>query len=108
MERLEEVDRQRLAARGVVADVVGHLFDASGRMVEDPTSERTIAAPVSSLRRAARVIAIAAGRHKVEGIIGACRTGLIHTLVTDQPTAEAITRRAARDARRPRRAVSRR
>ena len=107
MERLERADRRRLASRGVVGDMVGHLFDASGRIVDDPASERTIAAPVSALRRAARVIAIAAGRHKVEGIIGACRTGLIHTLVTDQPTAEAITRRAGDASRRPARRAHR-
>ncbi len=88
MDRLSTGERGRLAGEGVVGDMVGHLFDIDGQIVEDPTADRTIAAPIESLRRAARVIAIAAGPHKVDGIIGACRTGLIHTLVTDQPTAQ--------------------
>lgn len=92
MDRLADADRHRLARERVVGDMVGHLFTATGAIVDDPTTDRTIAAPVESLRRAARVIAIAAGRHKVRGIIGACRTGLIHTLVTDQPTADEILR----------------
>jgi DNA-binding transcriptional regulator LsrR (DeoR family) len=93
MERLTSEERKRLADEGVVGDMVGHLFDRDGRFVDDPTTERTIAAPIPSLRKAARVIAIAAGPHKVDGIIGACRTRLIDTLVTDQPTSEEILRR---------------
>jgi DNA-binding transcriptional regulator LsrR (DeoR family) len=98
MERLTGDERTRLSREGVVGDMVGHLFDADGRIVGDPTADRTIAAPVASLKRASRVIAIAAGPHKVTGIIGACRTGLIHTLVTDQPTAEEMLRRLGQEA----------
>lgn len=93
MERLTADERTRLSREGVVGDMVGHLFDLGGRFVVDPTADRTIAAPVSALEKAARVIAIAAGPHKVDGIIGACRTRLIDTLVTDLPTAEEIVRR---------------
>jgi DNA-binding transcriptional regulator LsrR (DeoR family) len=97
MDRLSTGERGRLAGEGVVGDMVGHLFDLEGRIVDDPTADRTIAAPVESLRHASRVIAIAAGPHKVDGIIGACRTGLIHTLVTDQPTAQATLLRLSGD-----------
>lgn len=93
MDRLSGDERGRLAGEGVVGDMVGHLFSMGGRVVQDPTADRTIAAPVEALRRASRVIAVAAGPHKVDGIIGASRTGLIHTLVTDQPTAEQTLRR---------------
>lgn len=92
MDRLNTEERDRLADMGVVGDMFGHLFDIDGRIVDDPTSDRTIAAPIEALRRTPHVVAIAAGRHKVEGIIGACRSGLVHTLVTDQPTAEGIRR----------------
>lgn len=105
MERLTGDERARLAREGVVGDMVGHLFDLNGHFVVDPTADRTIAAPVSALEKAARVIAIAAGPHKVDGIIGACRTRLIDTLVTDLPTAEEIVRRLSTPATaRPRRA----
>jgi len=93
MERLGRHERRRLADAGVVGDMMGHLFTMDGVFVDDPTADRTIAAPIDTLRRAAQVIAIAAGPHKIDGIIGACRSGLIRTLVTDHPTAEAILRR---------------
>jgi DNA-binding transcriptional regulator LsrR (DeoR family) len=93
MDRLSTDERDRLAAHGVVGDMFGHLFDIDGRLVDDPTADRTIAAPIEALRRTPHVVAVAAGRHKIEGIIGACRSGLVHTLVTDQPTAEGIRRR---------------
>ena len=90
MDRLNAEERARLAAEGVVGDMMGHLFDFDGRVVNDPTAGRTIAAPLDALRNASHVIAIAAGSHKVDSIIGACRSGLVHTMITDQPTAEAV------------------
>lgn len=101
MERLGRDERLRLASAGVVGDMMGHLFDIDGQFIEDPTAERTIAAPIEALRRARQVIAIAAGSHKIEGIIGACRSGLIRTLVTDHPTAEAIVQRLISPRTRP-------
>lgn len=94
MDRLSDEERDRIEAHGVVGDFVGHLFGIDGQILDDdPTAERTIAAPLAALRRTPHVIAIAAGRHKVDGVIGASRSGLIHTLVTDQPTAEGILRK---------------
>ena len=92
MDRLTAAERQRLAAKGVVGDLSGHLFTLSGAFVGDEIRERTIAAPVGPLRRRTEVIAIAAGAHKVASIIGAARTGLVGTLVTDELTAAAILR----------------
>jgi DNA-binding transcriptional regulator LsrR (DeoR family) len=92
MERLDSTERRRLAEAGVVGDITGHLFDAEGRFVRDPVGERTVAVPIEALARTPEVIAVAAGPHKVRGIIGASRTGLLHAIVTDQPTADAILR----------------
>lgn len=96
MDRLSPPERAGLADRGVVGDMVGHLFTSDGRFLDDPWTDRTIAAPIQDLRRSARVIAVAAGPHKVGGIIGACRTGLIGSLVTDEPTAGAILEKLGR------------
>ena len=75
--------------------MVGYLFSEEGRIIDDESSHHTIAIPIDVLRHAARVIAVAAGPHKVAGIIGASRTGLVHSLVTDEPTALAILERLA-------------
>jgi DNA-binding transcriptional regulator LsrR (DeoR family) len=61
-----------------------YLFDEEGRIL---TGElEAIALPLARLR-AARVIAVAAGRPKHRAVTAALRTGLLDALVTDEPTA---------------------
>ena len=93
MDRLGETDRERLTRKGVVGDLVGHAFTVDGELPEDELSDRTIAASVDLLRRVPHVIAIAAGAHKVDSVIGAARTGVIGTLITDQITADGVLHR---------------
>ena len=90
MDRLMPAERQRLAARHVVGDFVGHVFTFAGEFLDDDVTERTIAAPIEVLRRTPHVVAIAAGPHKVDSIIGAARSGVLHALVTDELTAEGV------------------
>lgn len=90
MDRVSDRERRRLAGRHVVGDVVGYLVTIEGTLIDDPWGDHTIAAPIDDLRRASRLVAVSAGPHKVAGIIGACRSGLVHTLVTDEPTAQAV------------------
>ena len=71
---------------GAVGDLLVHLFDEDGRLVETPLGERAIQLPVDRLRRA-RVVAVAAGPGKARAIRGALRTGLIDVVVTDQANA---------------------
>jgi deoxyribonucleoside regulator len=89
MDRLDDAGRRRLADKGVVGDVAGYLIRVDGSLVEDEWTRRSIAIPLDLLRRTPLVVAIAAGSNKVEGIIGCARSGLLHTLVTDVPTADA-------------------
>lgn len=93
MDRLDDAGRMRLVEKGAVGDVAGHLVRLDGSFVEDEWERRTISIPLASLRRAARVAGVAAGSNKVESIIGGARTGLLHLLVTDEPTARAALRR---------------
>lgn len=90
MDRLDDAGRRRLAEKEVVGDLGGHLFRPDGTFVDDEWSRRTIAIPIELLRRTPRVVLIAAGSNKVEAIAGALRSGLVHVLVTDRPTAEAV------------------
>jgi deoxyribonucleoside regulator len=92
MDRLDDAGRARLAEKGVVGDVAGYLVRVDGTLIEDEWTRRSIAIPIDLLRRTPLVVAIAAGSNKVEGIIGCARTGVLHTLVTDLPTAEAALR----------------
>ena len=89
MDRLDDAGRARLADKGAVGDVAGHLVRLDGSFVQDEWERRTISIPIETLRTVPRVVAIAAGSNKVETIVAGARTGLLHLLITDEPTAAA-------------------
>lgn len=78
-----------LVGIGARADGAGHIlvhvFDRNGRII---SAERSIALSVEQLRRT-RVVAVAAGRRKRHAVVGALRSGLLDTLVTDATCARA-------------------
>lgn len=80
-----------LRGSGVVGDLLLYPFDATGRFLEPGLEERTIALPLTIVRRA-RVIAIAGGRGKEQAVAAALRTGVIDLLVTDARCANACLR----------------
>ena len=89
MDRLDRDGRDRLAAKGAVGDVAGHLVRLDGSFVQDEWERRTISIPLETLRAVPRVVGIAAGANKVETIVAGARSGLLHLLITDEPTASA-------------------
>ena len=105
MDRLDEEGRDRLASRGAVGDVAAKLQTLAQRVyqapyqmilgvdlpvfVQDEWERRTISIPIETLRSVPRVVGIAAGINKVETIVAGARTGLLHLLITDEPTAAA-------------------
>jgi DNA-binding transcriptional regulator LsrR (DeoR family) len=97
MDRLDEEGRTRLEATGAVGDVAGHLVRLDGSFVQDEWERRTISIPIETLRRVPRVVAIAAGSNKVDTVVGGARTGLLHVLITDEPTAAAALEVARRN-----------
>lgn len=97
MDRLDDASRRRLADQDVAGDIAGHLFRVDGAFVEDAWGRRTISMSLDELRRIPRVVAVAAGSNKVPALLGALRTGTIHVLITDAPTAEAVMHLADAD-----------
>jgi DNA-binding transcriptional regulator LsrR (DeoR family) len=80
-----------LDARGAVGEVLIAPFDLDGRFVaRDALLCRTIAFDATDLPRVPLTIGVAAGRTKVEPILGALRAGIVKVLVTDVDTAEAV------------------
>lgn len=73
-----------------VGDLLVHLFDAGGELIETPLAARAVQLSVEQLRRA-RVVAVAAGPGKERAIGAALRTGLVDVLVTDEATARAVS-----------------
>lgn len=95
VDRLGDATRTQLHGLGVVGDLAGHFFHADGSFA-DTLSSRTLAISIDELRKARQVIGIAAGTSKAAPVLGALRTGLLHMLITDRPTAEAVVRLAGR------------
>ena len=66
-------------------------FVVNGEFVaRGPLASRSIAFEAPDLRGVPVTIGVAAGPSKVAPILGALRAGIVNTLVTDVPTAEAV------------------
>lgn len=71
-------------------DVLRHYINEAGEILHWEGEDRMIAASVEQLRRTPLTIGVAATPEKAAGIIGAVRSGMINSLVTDVNTAQAI------------------
>lgn len=69
-------------------DISTHFFDGEGKFLE--LYENTLCASVENLRKAKQTIAVASGDGKAEAIMGALRTGVVDTLITDEYTARKV------------------
>jgi deoxyribonucleoside regulator len=84
-EQLAEIE-----GKGAVGDVLMRYFDAKGRQVPVSFGDRTVSLEFKRLKELPMVIGIAFGPGKVEAIRGAITGKIIHALVTDRATAEAL------------------
>lgn len=85
-----QADRADLTARGVVGEIAGVAFDASGAVVASPVADRLIAVDASALSAIPRVVALARGAQRARAVRAAARGGLITGLVADAELAEAL------------------
>lgn len=81
---------KEIEARGAVGDILMRYFDADGRHVPVSFEERIVSLEWKKLKELPLVIGIAFGRSKVKAIRGAIAGKVIHALVTDRATAEAL------------------
>ena len=73
-----------------VGEVLIAPFDADGRFVCPELRDRVIAFDARELGRVPVAIGVGAGLGKVRPILGALKSGMVKTLVTDVETAEAV------------------
>ncbi|MDE3176909.1 MAG: sugar-binding transcriptional regulator [Pseudomonadota bacterium] len=83
----EEFEEARRA--GGVGEILGHIFSSRGERVESELSARTLSMPAEDIGRN-KTVAIAGGRSKIEPIRAVLASGLIHGLITDERTAQAL------------------
>lgn len=79
-----------VAASGAVGDILSYFFRPDGSVYHFGHAYRQVAYDVRRLHRVRKVICLAGGPDKVEGILAAARLGYINTLVTDSVTAKAF------------------
>ena len=72
-----------------VGMIATYLYDLNGKLIESD-NDIVIRIPLSSLKKAKRVLAIGPSEKGVASTLGALRTGLITHLITDEVTAEHI------------------
>jgi DNA-binding transcriptional regulator LsrR (DeoR family) len=79
-----------LVATCAVGEILIAPFDLDGRFVCRALRERVIAFDANELGRVPVSIGVASGDSKVRPILGALRSGVVRTLVTDVRTAESV------------------
>ncbi len=86
----DDVDHSTLITLGGVGDIMGHILNADGEMIDHPINERVIGLTLEEVAKIDNVILAAGGLHKVPIIGAALKRGLVDTLVTDENTAAAL------------------
>jgi len=82
------------ARRGAVGDILGYFYDEDGRILDLDLHRHVVALRPEELRKIPNVAAAAAGAAKVDSILGLLRGRLANILITDEPTARALLRKA--------------
>jgi deoxyribonucleoside regulator len=83
-------DFLQLHHKGAVGDICSRYFDIDGEICDPDLNARTIGLELDRLRFKQYSIAVAGGKEKAPGIIGACTAGYVNVLITDEAAAEEI------------------
>jgi DNA-binding transcriptional regulator LsrR (DeoR family) len=73
-----------------VGEILIAPFDVQGRFVCPALRDRALAFDARELGRVPTSIGVGSGERKIRPILGALRSGVVRTLVTDVATAEAV------------------
>ena len=85
---IEPKEINAIRADGGVGELLGHFFDAQGRLLPTALTARTLA--VSFAPERDQIIAVAGGAHKVQAIRAVLISGRLKGLITDERTARAL------------------
>ena len=87
---MDDEQLRELEAKGAVGDILMRYFDARGRRVPVSFEDRIVSLEWPRIRELPFVVGIAFGPSKLAALRGAIQGRLIHALVTDRATAEAL------------------
>ncbi len=94
---------ERLHAAGAVGEILGRFYNAQGMICLDEINQRTIAVDLETLKNKRISVAVAAGHHKVEAILGMIAGGYCNVLITCKDTAKLLLTCADESSRNSRR-----
>jgi DNA-binding transcriptional regulator LsrR (DeoR family) len=83
-------EAEQIQAMGAVGDVCGHYFDIQGNLMEIPVAGYAFGTEVDTLQAISLTIGVAGGVVKAPGILGALRSKLVNSLVTDDAAARIV------------------
>jgi DNA-binding transcriptional regulator LsrR (DeoR family) len=86
---IEPREIAEITAVGGVGEMLGHFFDARGRVLETTLTARTLAVDLDD-RRESRIVAIAGGPGKIEAIRAVLLSARLKGLITDEATARTL------------------
>lgn len=84
---LSRAELQQLKRSGAVGDIGARLFTIDGTLCRGAIDRRVVGIELEDLKEVPRVVAVARGLEKANGILGACRGRWIDVLITDEATA---------------------
>ncbi|RJE87340.1 sugar-binding transcriptional regulator [Paracoccus onubensis] len=87
---IEPHEINEIKAIGAVGEMLGHFFDAKGRVLETTLSRRTLSAGLET-SKTSRIVAIAGGQMKTAAIRAVLDSGRLSGLITDEDTARLLT-----------------
>ena len=87
---MTEQHRIELDRLGAVGSICAQFFDKDGNWLDCEWNRKCISIPWEDMKAAGERVVIVHGPHKVRGILGALRGGLINVLITDTITAAAV------------------
>ncbi|MBO0903035.1 sugar-binding transcriptional regulator [Jiella sonneratiae] len=82
-------EREELGRLGAVGEIVGWVFDDTGKVIDCRFNERVASAPIPSTKNG-EVIAVAMGPVKTPAIRAAAAGRLVSGLITDEATADRL------------------
>lgn len=86
---IEPHEIEEINSVGAAGEMLGHFFDAKGRVLETTLSLRTLSAGLEG-PKGSRIVAIAGGGEKVHAIRAVLNSGRLSGLITDEVTARAL------------------
>jgi DNA-binding transcriptional regulator LsrR (DeoR family) len=88
---IEPREIAEISAVGGVGEMLGHFFDAHGRVLETTLTTRTLAVDLVG-PPGSRIVAIAGGPSKVQAIRAVLLSARLNGLITDEHTARALAK----------------